>query len=241
LNRSIVDHIFFALLLALPLIEWKWSWPRYLGHLAAHPGTARLAFYRRLIVGESIPTLILLVFWAMRHRPWSDLYTTGAPPFRLVVGFVCVFALIALLWLHRRALLARPDRGPELRKALASLEPLIPHTRSERKLFWLVSATAGACEEIFFRGFLSWYLSAWMGPVWAVIAASALFGLGHLYMGIRQVPKTALVGLIFALIVALAGSIFPAMLFHAAIDWNSGELGFRLFRPDPEPALSADL
>jgi membrane protease YdiL (CAAX protease family) len=234
-NHSIVDHIFFAILLVLPLIEWKWSWPRYLAHLAAHPETARLAFYRRLILGEWIPTLILLVFWAVRHRPWPDLYIAGEPPLRLALGFGYVFVLIGLLWLQRRALLSRPDRRARVRKALLPLEPLIPHTPSERKLFWVVSTTAGACEEIFFRGFLTWYLAAWIGPIWAVIAASILFGLGHIYMGVGQVLRTAFVGLIFAVVVALAGSIFPAMLLHAAIDWNSGELGFRLFPPDPEP------
>jgi len=228
MNHSFVDHIFFALLLVLPLIEWKWSWPRHLVNLAAHPETARLSFYRRIIIGEWISTLILLSFWTARHRPWSRLSLAGDGPLPLALGLGGVLLLIGLLWLQRRALLSRPDRRARVLKALSSGEPLVPHTPSERKLFWIVSVTAGACEEIFFRGFLTWYLSAWIGPVGAVIAASALFGIGHIYLGVVQVPKTAFVGFIFAVVAALSGSLFPAMLLHAAIDWNSGELGFRL-------------
>ena len=70
-----------------------------------------------------------------------------------------------------------------------------------------------------------------MGVVWAVIVASILFGLGHVYLGLVQVPKTAIIGLLLAIVVALTGSLWPAMLLHAAIDWNSGELGFRLLHP----------
>lgn len=237
MNHSIVDHILFAFLIALPLIEWKWSWPRYLASLAANPETARPVYYRRLIFGEWIPTLLLLAFWAARSRPWSALWLAGATPLRLALSFGYVLLLIGLLWRQRRALLASIDRRARIRKVLSYGEPLLPHTEQERRLFWMVSITAGACEEIFFRGYLTWYLSGWIGLIPAVIAASTLFGLGHIYLGVAHVPKAALLGAMFAIVVALAGSLFPAMLLHAAIDWNSGEMGFRLLR-SAEPEAS---
>ena len=238
-DLAAIDHIFFALLIVLPLIEWKWSWPRYLSHLAAHPQTARTTYYRRLILGEWLPTLLLLAFWAARHRPWSGLWMAGATPLRLALSFGCVLLLIGLLWRQGRALMARPHRRARVRKALSHFEPLLPHTEPERRLFWIVSITAGTCEEIFFRGFLAWYFSTWIAPVPAVIIASALFGLGHIYLGVAHVPRTAFLGLIFAIVVALAGSLFPAMLLHAAVDWNSGEMGFHLLRiSEPEASSS---
>jgi len=227
-NHIVFDHLLFAMLLVLPLIEWKWSWPRYRARVAADPQHARQAYYRRLLLGEWIPTLALLVMWAALHRSWSALRLAGDPPLRLGLGLVYVVVLIALLVFQRRALLSRPDRRARVRKALAYSELLMPHTATERRLFWAVSATAGFCEEIFFRGFLTWYFLAWMGPIAAVILASVLFGIGHVYLGVAQVPKTAMVGLILAIVVSLTGSLWPAMLLHAAVDWNSGELGFRL-------------
>jgi membrane protease YdiL (CAAX protease family) len=218
-------------------VEWKWSWPRYLGRLAADPANARRGHYRRLIAGEWIPTLVLLAVWAVLGRPWSALRLAGDTAPRLGLGFGYVLVLIGVLVLQRRALLARPDRRARVRKALSYAEPLLPHSPAEQRLFWVVSVTAGICEELFFRGFLTWYFLAWMGPAAAVILASVLFGVGHVYMGIAQVPKTAMIGLILAVVVSLTGSLWPAMLLHAAVDWNSGELAFRLLRePVPDSA-----
>jgi hypothetical protein len=229
-HHTLFDHAVFVLLLLLPLVEWKWSWPRYLGRLAADPENARRDYYRRLMASEWIPTVVLLAAWVIMHRPWSALRLTDASPLLLGLGFGYVVALVGLLVVQRRALLSRPDRRARVRKALSYAKPLLPHSPAERRLFWAVSATAGVCEELFFRGFLTWYFLAWMGPVAAVLLASALFGAGHVYMGIAQVPKTAMIGLIFAVVVSLTGSLWPAILLHAAVDWNSGELAFRLLK-----------
>lgn len=238
MRHTLSDHALFTLLLLIPLIEWKWSWPRHLARIAADPAHARIAFYRKIILGEWIPTIALLVFWAALGRPWRALQLAGDTPLRLGLGFGYVLVLIGLLLFQRRALLSRPDRRARARRALNYVEPLLPYTPNERKYFWAVSATAGICEELFFRAFLPWYLTAWMSLVWAVVMASILFGIGHVYLGLVQVPKTAIVGFLFAVVVGLTGSIWPAMLLHAAVDWNSGELAFRLLR-SAEPQASS--
>jgi hypothetical protein len=38
------------------------------------------------------------------------------------------------------------------------------------------------------------------------------------------------VGLILAFIALSSASLLPAMLLHAALDWNSGELGYRVLK-----------
>jgi len=237
IHHTIVDHVLFALLLVIPLVEWKWSWPRYLAKLASGAGDARLTHYRKLIAGEWILTIGLLVYWGVAGRRFLDLRLTGHTPLRFGLGLGYVSLLICLLIWQRRALLARPDRRARVRRALKYGEPLLPHTEGERRIFWIVSGTAGFCEEIFYRGFLTCYLSVWTGPVAAVLLASLIFGAGHVYLGVAQVPKTAFIGLIFAIVVSLTGSLWPAMLFHAAVDWNSGELGFKLLGLNPATEL----
>ena len=69
----------------------------------------------------------------------------------------------------------------------------------------------------------------------AAILSSIVFGVGHVYMGVRQIPNTAVIGLVMATLAILSGSLWPAMLLHAAIDWNSGEIGFHVLNA-PEPA-----
>ena len=237
IHHTFIDHVFFALLLIVPLVEWKWSWPRYIAKLAGGAPAARLHYYRNLIASEWIPAIVLLVYWAIAGRTFKDLRLTGDSSLRLGLGFVYVLVLIGLLVWQRRALLTRHDRRARVRKTMQYGVPLLPHTESERRSFWIASGTAGFCEEVFYRGFLTWYLSAWMGPVAAVLLASLIFGAGHVYLGVTQVPKTGFMGLIFAIVVSLTGSLWPAALLHAAVDWNSGELGFKLlsFSPTSEP------
>lgn len=144
-----IDHIIFGFLLAIPLIEWKWSWPRFLNKLAGGGANVRWTYYQKLIASEWIPTICLLTYWALQHRAWSALRLAGDTSLRLGLGLGYVLVLIAFLMLQRCALLGRPDRRARILTALRNVEPLIPHTSPERKLFWVVSATAGFCEELF--------------------------------------------------------------------------------------------
>lgn len=225
-HPSLLDHLFFALLLVAPLIEWRWNWPRLLARLAAGDSAARSRHYRGILAGEWLPTLALLAFWTWKARPWPALHLAGGTPWRIALAFALVAAFIALQAAQRRAVLAAPKRIDRVRRMLASFEPLIPHTPADRRLFWAVSATAGICEETFYRGFLTAYLAAFMPLLPAVLLSALIFGFGHIYLGTKQVPTTALVGLLMSLVVYLSGSLWPAMLLHAAIDWNSGELGY---------------
>jgi uncharacterized protein len=225
--HSIFDHVLFALLLAVPLIEWRWSWPRFLRKLAAGVPDARLRHYRNLVLGEWLPTICLLAFWAAQKRPWRNLWLTEPSPWRMAMGLVCAIAIAALLVAQRFAILKRPESHEKVRAALKYAEPLLPHTPAEHRLFRLVSLTAGACEEILYRGFLTWYLAVWIGLVPAVFLSAIIFGFGHIYLGLAHVPRTALVGLVMAGMALGSASLLPAMLLHAAIDWNSGEMGYQ--------------
>jgi membrane protease YdiL (CAAX protease family) len=167
-----------------------------------------------------------LGYWAFRSRPFAALHLAGGTSWRFYTGLGFVAGLIGVLYLQRRAILARPERIERVRAALAYAEPLLPHSPAERRVFWVVSLTAGVCEEMLYRGFLFWYLAVWTGPIAAALLSALLFGAGHVYLGPWQIPKTGFIGLLFVFVMLASGSIWPAMLLHAAIDWNSGELGY---------------
>jgi membrane protease YdiL (CAAX protease family) len=221
-----IDHLIFVLLLLFPLVELRWTWPRYQARLADGMPNARLNFYRSIMLEEWIAVLALLGYWAWTGRPWQALLVVPASPVRFAIGMAVALALIAVLVMQNKAIRARPDVFPKLRKRLAHAEPLMPHSGAERRRFHGVSITAGVCEEALFRGFLLWYFAVWVGVWPAAILSSIVFGVGHVYMGVRQIPNTAVIGLVMATLAILSGSLWPAMLLHAAIDWNSGELGF---------------
>ena len=235
---AIFDPLLFAFLLLAPLVEWRWTWPRYLRRLASGEPGVRLRYLRSIVIGAWLPTIALFGVWTAFRRPWTSLLLAGDATWRLAAGLVFSAALVALLVAQRRAILKSPRTIERVRATLKHAEPLIPHTPSERKAFWLVSFTAGVCEETLYRGFMTWYLATWIGFVPAVLVSAVLFGVGHIYLGLAQVPKTAVVGLLFAGIALASGSLWPAMLLHAAVDWNSGELGFRILsdKTGPKPA-----
>ena len=58
--------------------------------------------------------------------------------------------------------------------------------------------TAGICEELLFRGFLTWYLAHHVGLPVAAAAQVVIFGVAHLYQGFGGIVKTGFAGAFFA-------------------------------------------
>lgn len=232
--HSLFDHILFAVLLVLPLIEWRFTWPQFLARLASGEPGVRIKFYRATVLSEWLAVLCLIGFWS--GRPWAWLLLGPSTPLRLIAGFAGAGIVIFFLrWQHMQVLKS-DEATARVRRQLQRAEPLLPHTSAERRLFRVLSVTAGVCEETLFRGFLFWYLAVWTGPTAAVILSSIVFGAGHVYLGANNFPKTALAGVFFACVAIASGSLWPAIVMHAAVDWNSGELAYRILA---RPAASA--
>ncbi len=231
-TQGLLDYIVLAFILIEPIF-WLWYWPRCVRAIRAHVAGARERMYRRVATVVWIATLYVLALWVAKSRPWGTLRLGFSGPLRSGIGFAVAAIIIALLVLQNRKVgkaLTRPKAVAQLRERLAFADALTPETEGERRGFWFLSLTAGICEEVLFRGFLMWLITAWMGLIAAVILSSIVFGCAHIYLGVAQVPRTAIVGLVLALIAVAAGSLWPAMAIHAAVDLSSGEIGFRVGR-----------
>lgn len=232
-NPRWFDDVVLAVILIGPIFEWLWYWPRFVRAIRARIPLARARFYRNIIIAKWVVTLYVLGLWIVTGRPFSATRLGLSSPLRLGAGFLIAGLIVSLLVVQAqkvRRVLTRPEAVARLRAKFAFADPLVPETNGERWGFWLVSISAGICEEIVFRGFLLWLLTAWFGLVGAVLISSIIFGFAHIYLGFAQVPRTAIVGLVFALIVVATGSLWPAMVIHAAVDMSSGEMGFRVGR-----------
>jgi membrane protease YdiL (CAAX protease family) len=103
---------------------------------------------------------------------------------------------------------------------------LLPTTVAESVVWVIVSAAAGICEELVFRGYLQ-------GQLWgltknlpaALLLQALIFGIGHIYQGWKPALVTALYGLVFGLVAAWRRSVIPGAIAHAVIDVMGG---FRL-------------
>ena len=228
---SAADYVLLALLILYPIVEWRWYLPRISRAIRAGVAGVRTSFYRSTIAAEWFATLYVFALWILWRRSWSALWLDAIRPLRFFLGCLLALGVIIFFVLQIRKVqkaLARPKVAASLRQKLAFAHALVPETPAERRAFWLVSITAGVCEEVVYRGFLIWLVANWTGLIAAVVISSIVFGLGHIYLGVAQVPRTALVGLVLAIIVLASGSLLPAILIHAAIDLNSGEIAFRV-------------
>lgn len=229
-NHTLTDHIFLALIVVFAILEWRWLWPRAVRAVASGAPDARMKIYRSIISSEWLFTACVVGFWLLHGRSWAGLMLVPAFSPRILLGLVFAFLVSGLLWVQNQRISARPDRMLKVRTRLEFAGPLLPHTGREHRMFMLVSFTAGVCEEVLFRGFLMWYFAAWTGPVAAAIISSVVFGFAHLYLGWRQVPRTGLLGVVFAFVVLASGSLWPAIIIHAAVDLSSGDLAYNALR-----------
>ena len=75
---------------------------------------------------------------------------------------------------------------------------LAPQSTLEIVLWICLSATAGFCEEVLFRGYLQKQFTRLLRNRWiALVVVSILFGLGHGYEGAQRMVLIALLGFAF--------------------------------------------
>ena len=231
MRPGIFDYAVAVLFVLREIVDSRWSWPRCVQAIRDHVPGARGRAYLSTIVALWTFTLFVVTLWIVTARPWDALWLGSAAPWRLSIGISAAAIVITFfVWQARKVqkALRRPKAVAGLRKQLEFANALAPETRGERRGFWLLSITAGICEEILFRGFLMWLIAQWAGLIAAVIISSILFGCAHIYLGTAYVPKAALAGLILAVVVVASGSLWPAIVIHTAMDLSSGEISFRV-------------
>lgn len=100
-------------------------------------------------------------------------------------------------------------------------------------LVFFMAVMPAICEELFFRGYALSGLRS-LGRVTAVLVTAVAFGLAH--HSAQRFVGTAVLGLLFGLLVTRFGSVWPAMLAHAL---HNG-ISILAFRPDGlQPLLIA--
>ncbi len=101
---------------------------------------------------------------------------------------------------------------------------LLPQSAWETVVFSLVlSPAAGVGEEVIYRGFLQWLITAATGdPISAVATQAVLFGMAHLYQGGIGILRTFTIGLVLGWGTLVSGSLVPAIVAHTLLDIASG-------------------
>ncbi len=170
---------------------------------------------------------------------------TGSTVLLAVAGLLAVWALARLSHPAASRLLAWPSEiagllGPAILLTAAGVlvaygfrtlsrrfgwhetemvRAIMPETRREKGAFAVLSLAAGFSEEIVFRAFLPAFLLPWTGSYLAgALPAAGVFGFLHAYQGRLGIVRTTVIGALMAAGVAWTGSVWPAVLAHAALD-----------------------
>jgi membrane protease YdiL (CAAX protease family) len=102
-----------------------------------------------------------------------------------------------------------------------------PHGLLDISAWLALSATAGFCEEIMYRGYFQQQVRAITGSAAvAVVAQALLFGLGHTYQGWKPVFVITILGLLYGLLALWRRNLRSAMIAHAWSDMFEGYFRF---------------
>jgi membrane protease YdiL (CAAX protease family) len=142
-----------------------------------------------------------------------------------VVALLLVVAVLIVPVLLLRSSVADASTeggGIDAIPAVGDIRALLPRTRAELSYGVGLALSAGIFEEVLFRLGLPALLFGilGLGPLSFVVAA-VLFGMLHLYQGPLGILFAALLGLVFAALYVLTGSIAAPIVLHTLVDLRS--------------------
>jgi uncharacterized protein len=195
---------------------------------AVPSGHTRVRIYLATIAYEWL--LTGFVWWGLRRSGGTLRELIGGRwhdvgDFLLDIAIAVGVWLGALLVIAMVALAMGMNHAGNLDDARRQIGFLAPRSTLEIVLWICLSATAGFCEEVLFRGYLQKQFTRLLRCRWsALVVVSILFGLGHGYEGPQRMVLIAILGLAFGLMSLLRKSLRPAMMAHTWQDTISGLL-----------------
>jgi membrane protease YdiL (CAAX protease family) len=153
-------------------------------------------------------------------------------------------ALFAVLWAVTLTIavgLISSGRGrARLLRIYAAFDWLVPRTRKELAGSWGTAMSAGIGEEVAYRGFLLWYLSAVLGLPAAVALTSLAFGFSHGYQRLSGCIWATIAGLLLACIYLLSESLLLVIWMHGTYNVASFTTGCIVLAGSPQRDRSSE-
>lgn len=233
---SVFDHVLaFVLVVVAPLNGWR-DGRRLARAVESGDDLALVRAIRQTVIAAWTLTLTVLIWWLSAERPFAALgliWPAGAAAW--ITAALCLAAL-ALYAVQIRSVLTSVAARASVRAQITGsrgVSAIIPKSAGDMRAFAALGITAGICEEVLYRGYLLWYLSALLPWSAALIAAVAVFGLGHAYQGVRGILLTATIGGLEMAIYLWTGSLVAPIVLHVTIDLANGYIGYRARQPEP--------
>lgn len=215
-----------ALVLVLAVVIPLWDRYEIPRLKASSDPRKRIRFYGKVIAVEWVCTAVafLTVDWSalftIHAMPGEVDWLSGSTGSSIVMGLVAAMAVVLVL----PVILAiwSPKVREKAAKAAERLSYLLPSNSEERMWWWpAVCITAGFCEEVLFRGFLLHYFHTapfHLSLTWALVVGAVIFGIGHLYQGVKPAAATVVLGVALSCVFVVTGSLLIPIIAHALLD-----------------------
>jgi membrane protease YdiL (CAAX protease family) len=227
---TVFDHVLaFVLIVVAPLSAWR-DVRRLARAVESGDDLALVRAIRLHVIVAWTLTLTVLIGWLGAGRPLAALglvRPSGAAAW--ITAGLCLAALAFYAVQIYSVVTSAAARASVLEQINGSqgVKTIMPQTPRDLRAFAALGITAGVCEEVMYRGYLPWYLSAFLPWSAALIAAVAVFGLGHAYQGVRGALLATLVGALALAIYLWTGSLVAPIVLHATIDLANGYIAYR--------------
>jgi membrane protease YdiL (CAAX protease family) len=186
----------------------------------------RVILYSGTIVWEWLMVGYIILGIRRRGLKLRDLIRgrwTSAGKFFADIGIAIGFWITAMFVLGAVGYLlgmASPSAAAEAKQKIGFL---VPRSLLELALFLGVSATAGFCEEVIFRGYLQRQFEAvTKSAVAGIVLQAIIFGAGHGYEGAPRMILIAVFGAMFGILAYWRKSLRPGMIAHGMHDSIQG-------------------
>lgn len=188
-----------------------------------------------------LTAIAVVSVWLYQGGSYAELGLVAADGLAGVLSTVIIIAALITVMIYKRKIKESARCRDGFIGSMDYLIALLPKTRRELYTFFLLSVSAGVCEEIIYRGFIFAYLLHYMDLSFVVIISSLLFGLAHSYQGLQGIPLTGSIGLMLGLLYVYTGSLWAPMILHVAIDMGYGYLSWlALQQNDIRPRTKQD-
>lgn len=136
------------------------------------------------------------------------------------IQYVLIAVAASVVWsifgfvLGKSTTALRPD--PE---DIRHLMVFFPRDAVEKVLWIVLSISAGFCEEVVYRGYIQQQLHAILSRrSFAVVLQAIFYAIAHAALPWEIMVIVTLLGILFGAAAALARSLVPGILLHAAMD-----------------------
>ncbi|MEO0981482.1 MAG: CPBP family intramembrane glutamic endopeptidase [Pseudomonadota bacterium] len=216
--------LLIVILIGLP-IECEIALRIYKPRIEAGVKRARLYTYFYSIASLWALAIAILAIWAAAGRDWAALGFQFEWTLPTMIACAAAAAVAGLFLVQLALVHVSGETRAAYRRAISEGGGgvyFLPRTEAEHRAFLAMGTTAGITEEIIFRGFLIWALSALM-PLWLAAAIScAMFVFLHRYQGLAGLAQVAVAGGLLTGLYIASGSLYPVIALHIALDVLNG-------------------